>query len=136
MPIPYPDLSRLDPTVKQPIEDALANFRAVSERAGVSKEDLAKAYGELGMVYHVYEFPEVAVACYRNARSLAPGEFSWSYDLGRVYQDQGDIRRAASFLELAREIHPKDIPVLVNLAETLQADGQFWTQQRHYLQKR
>ena len=123
LPIPQPSPST-DPAVKQQVEDAWSDFEAVSQSKGVSREELATAYGQMGMVYHAYGFVDAAGACYRNAHSLAPREFRWPYYLGRLYQDEGDNKHAIHYLKIAQELRPNDIAGLVNLAETYQADGQ------------
>jgi tetratricopeptide (TPR) repeat protein len=123
LPIPQPTPST-DPTVKDQIEDAWSQFLGVSQRTGSSRQELANAYGQMGMVYQAYGFVDAAAACYQNANSLAPREFRWPYYLGRLYQDEGENKRAITNLEIAQELQPNDIAGLINLAEVYQADGQ------------
>jgi tetratricopeptide (TPR) repeat protein len=78
----------------------------------------------MGMVYHVYGFSDAAVACYQDAHTLAPRDFDWPYYLGRLYQDEGDNKKAIDHLRTAKDLHPDDIATLVNLAEVYHADGQ------------
>lgn len=129
LPIPRPTPST-DPAVKQQVEDAWSEFRTVAEKKGVSQEELANAYGQLGMVYHAYGFVDAAAVCYRNAQSLAPGDIRWPYYCGRLYEDEGETRNAITYLRTALELHPDDIAVLVNLGQTYQADGQSETAKR------
>ena len=124
LPISQPNLSATDPTVKEQIEEAWTEFQGVTTRSGASPEDLAKAYGRMGMIYHVYGFSDAAVACYQDARTLAPRGFDWPYYLGRLYQDDGDNKKAIDYLTKAHDLRPDDIAALVNLAEVYHADGQ------------
>ena len=124
LPISQPNLSATDPAVKEQIEEAWSAFQAVSAKSGVAQEELAKAYGRMGMVYHVYGFTDAATACYQNAHSLAPRDFDWPYYLGRLYQDEGDNKKAVDYLTMAQGLRPNDIAALVNLAEVYHADGQ------------
>jgi len=123
LPIPQPTPST-DPAVKQQIEDSWSEFQAISQEKGVSQEELANAYGRMGMVYHAYGFVDAAAVCYQNAHSLAPGEFRWPYYLGRLYQDEGDNNHAIIYFKIAQQLRPDDLACLVNLAEIYQADGQ------------
>jgi tetratricopeptide (TPR) repeat protein len=124
LPISQPSLSAVEPTVKDQIEAAWAQFQAVSRAPGVDQKELGEAYGQMGKVYHVYEFSDAAAACYENARSLTPREFAWPYYLGLLYKDRGDLKKAITYFELAQELRPNDIPLLVNLADAYSIDGQ------------
>jgi tetratricopeptide (TPR) repeat protein len=121
--IPQPTPST-DPAVKEQIEDAWSQFLGVSQREGASQQELANAYGQMGMVYHAYGFVDAAAACYQNANSLAPREFRWPYYLGRLHQDEGDNKQAITNLKIAEGLRPDDVAALVNLGEVYQADGQ------------
>jgi tetratricopeptide (TPR) repeat protein len=123
LPIPQPTPST-DPAVQKQIEDSWSEFQAISEEKGVGEEELANAYGQMGMVYHAYGFVDAAAVCYQNAHSLAPREFRWPYYLGRLYQDEGDNNHAIIYFKIAQQLRPDDLGCLVNLAETYQADGQ------------
>ena len=122
--IPQPNLSGVEGSVKVQIEAAWAELQALLQKPGIRKEDLAEACGQIGKIYHAYDFSEGAAACYQNAHSLAPAEFSWPYYLGRLYQEQGQIKNAVTFLKIAQELRPNEISVLVYLAEAYLADSQ------------
>jgi tetratricopeptide (TPR) repeat protein len=122
-PIPQPTPST-DPAVKQQVHDAWSEFQAILRKRGASQEELANAYGQMGMVYHAYGFVDAAAVCYQNAHALMPREFRWPYYSGRLYQDEGKINNAITDLKAALDLRPTDIAVLVNLAQAYQADGQ------------
>jgi tetratricopeptide (TPR) repeat protein len=121
--IPRPTPST-DPAVKEQVDDAWSEFTAITENKGVSQDELANAYGQMGMVYHAYGFVDAAAVCYRNAHSLAPLEFRWPYYCGRLYQDEGETKNAIAYLKMALELRPHDVAALINLAQTYQAEGQ------------
>jgi tetratricopeptide (TPR) repeat protein len=117
-------LSALEGSVKEQIEAAWSDLQAVSQKSGVNPEELKQAYGQMGKVYHTYNFSDGAAACYQNARALAPREFDWPYYLGLLYQEKGEVKEAITYLKIAQELAPNEIPVLVNLAEAYLASGQ------------
>jgi tetratricopeptide (TPR) repeat protein len=123
LPIPRPTPSS-DPAVKEQLESAWSEFEDVAENTDASRGDLANAYGRLGMVYHAYGFVDAAAACYRNAHTLEPMEFSWPYYCGRLYQDEGKTKDAITYLKIASEVRPDNIAVLINLAQNYQTYGQ------------
>src|SRR5437879_259519 len=89
-PIPHPDLSKVDPAIKEQIEAAQSDLSSSLEKSETAAGHLAQRYGNLGKLYHAYDFPDAAVACYTNAHRLAPQEFIWPYYAARIYQDKGD----------------------------------------------
>lgn len=123
-PVPKPNLSTLEDAVREQIEATQAELEAVSRQPGVSRETLAKAYGQMGKVYHAYNFFDAGAVCYQNAHALAPREFVWPYYLGRLNQEKGDIRSSIASLETARQLRPKEIPVLLSLGNAYLANGQ------------
>jgi len=122
--IPQPKLSDVEADVKEQIEAASSALQATSQKSDVSQEQLAEAYGRMGEIYHVYDFADAAVACYKNACALAPREFAWPYYLGRLYQEQRGIENSISYLKIAQELRPKDLPVLINLGNAYFIDDQ------------
>ena len=123
-PIPQPSLSAVQNSVKEQIEAAWAALQAATQSSGSDQRQLSGAYGQMGKVYHAYDFSDAAEACYQNAMSLAPGDSGWPYALGRLYQDRGEVRKSIEHLRRAEKLLPNEIPVLVRLAEAYVADGQ------------
>jgi tetratricopeptide (TPR) repeat protein len=89
----------------------------VAARGTVADADLARAYGALGSVFHVYEFFDAAEASYVNASRLAPGEDEWHHLLGYLYQQTGRLEEAADRYTAARRAAPRDLAAVVRLAE-------------------
>src|SRR3982074_2527691 len=61
-PIPHPDLSNVDPAIKKQIEAAQSDLRSSLETPKTVPGQLAQLYGNLGKLYHAYDFPDAAVA--------------------------------------------------------------------------
>jgi tetratricopeptide (TPR) repeat protein len=114
-PVPYPEIVELEDQVRAQLGDAR---KALEERlaAGAEDRELARLFGETGMLYHAYELHEAASACYRNASRLAPDDFRWVYYLGQVSLRTGQPERARAELERALEIRPDELPALIRLA--------------------
>jgi len=122
-PIPQPNLDAVQKSVREQIEAAWAELQAATQRVGNDQGQLADSYGQMGKVYHAYDFFDAAEACYQNAMNLAPGDSGWRYALGRLYQERGDIRKSIEQLKVADRLGPNALPVLVRLAEAYLADG-------------
>ena len=80
IPVPDPLLDRLEKAVIQQLIERRKAFDALAKKPGISRVQLATAYGELGQLYHAYEFTEAAEACYRNALVLDPSNLEWRGD--------------------------------------------------------
>jgi len=130
--IPQPNLNAVEGTVKEQIQTAWSELQVVSEKPNVGQDELGEAYGQMGKVFHVYDFFDAAEACYENAQALARLQFAWPYYLGRLYQGKGQFKDAIPPLKIAQELRPNEIPVLVYLAEAYLADGQSELAKRLY----
>ena len=110
---PLPDLTSVEPTVREQLDDERARLDALLERR-TRHPELAAAFGRMGQLYNAYELSAPAAACYRNALRLAPSP-QWRYHLGDVYRRQGQLDAAAEVLsEAAREL-PENAPVRLRL---------------------
>lgn len=99
---------------------------AVTTRAAdpqSSARDIALAYGELGKLLMAARHLGSAETSLLNARALEPRERQWSYYLGHLYKDRGDLTQAAGFFEEARLLKPDDVATLTWLAEIHLAQG-------------
>lgn len=115
VPVQLPDTTNMEAGVREHIklsEDALAS---VVSDASAGAEKLAEAYGTLGQIYHAYSLTVPAAECYANAARLAPKDFRWPYLLGKIYEREGDARRAVAHLDAARALRPDYLPAHVSL---------------------
>jgi tetratricopeptide (TPR) repeat protein len=134
IPIPRPDLSRLEPAVQDQLLSMRAQTEAVLVRPQLSNSEQATAYGELGKLYHAYEIWDAAEACYQNAASVAPGEFNWLYLLAATQHSTGRLTDAAAQYRRCLALRQSDMRVLVRLGEVVLADGDSAEAQRYFEQ--
>jgi tetratricopeptide (TPR) repeat protein len=117
-PVPFPELSKLEPAVAAQLRGLDANLGQTLEASATSARVLADVFGELGQVFHAYELWTSAAASYRNAKRLAPDDFRWVHLLADVETRRGDLAAARQWHEAALAIRPGDVPSLVGLGET------------------
>ncbi len=117
LPVPEPDLSRLEAAVQKRLRGARADFAAFTKRAGQTDAALGDTYGDLGRLYHAHHLFDPAEACYRNAQTLMPEDFRWPYLLGYVYQATGRLELAMTSYQRALEHPPDYAPVQLRLAQ-------------------
>jgi tetratricopeptide (TPR) repeat protein len=115
-PVPVPDLSLAEPSVRSALVRARTQFDGIAARKP-SDAELANAYGDLAMSYQAHSFVAPAEAAYRNARALAPREKRWPYLQGHLYNDAGSMAEAINAFEAASSIDGEDGPILFSLAE-------------------
>lgn len=114
--VPEPRLERVEPAVRQQLEQRRAAVdAAVAGKAEMA--ELARAYGELGAAYHLYDLREPAAVAYRNAWLLDPREPRWAYYLGLLDRDLGDLDEAAKSLDQVLELSPDYLPARIQRAE-------------------
>ena len=115
-PVPPPDLSRLPAPLQQQVGD---RWRALGEKIddGASAGELARAYGDAGLILMAAEFEEAAIACLSNAAALAPDDARWPYYLGQFHLLRGEQAEAPAFFARAHALRPTDLPALVRLGE-------------------
>jgi tetratricopeptide (TPR) repeat protein len=114
--IPLPRLDDLEPAVSAQIREQQQSFEAAVV-GKPSSGTLAKAYGELGRLFHAYEFFEAAEASYLNAVRLASGDVTWPHLLGYLYQQTGRLEDAAASFEQASRMRPDDRAAAVRLGQ-------------------
>jgi len=114
-PVPYPQLDHLEKAVSRQLREGRQMVDTLSADISASPQKRAKAFGELGQLYHAYELNEAAEACYRNALVLDPGDLEWTYSLGYLLQFAGRFSEALQFYQ-KMEIGPNN-PQLVYLVQ-------------------
>ena len=99
-------------------------FKLSPQKAGLPKKNLPKPTAGWGWsttsMASLMPPPRVP----RTLTPLPLRDFDWPYYLGRLYQDEGDNKKAVDYLTMAQGLRPNDIAALVNLAEVYHADGQ------------
>jgi tetratricopeptide (TPR) repeat protein len=121
-PIPPPDMSAFEPSVRNAITRAQATF----DRIAASNPDdatLGAAYGELAMTYHAQDLVAPAAIAYDNARLLASKDKRWPYLQGHLYNDASRVADAIASFEAALAINGNDPPALQSLGQVYLQSG-------------
>ena len=114
-PLQWPDLTKLEESVREQISSEQETLIAAVKDPRASDEALSEAYGKLGQIYHAYSLTSSARDCYLNASLLAPKDFRWLYLLGRLDQQDGRFEEAIRRYQLARTLRPAYAALLVNM---------------------
>jgi tetratricopeptide (TPR) repeat protein len=122
IPVARPVTEGLEPVAREILRDRERRLEG-SLAARASKPELAVAYGELGKAYQAFDLNEPAVACYENARRLAPSAFAWQYLLGRALDSLKRPDAAVAALEQALTIEDASLPALLYLGDVQAAAG-------------
>ena len=123
LPIPKTDLSTVEPAVRDRIAKADEEL-AAAIKSKVSSADLARAYGELAMVYHAQDLTTPARVAYIDAERLDPHDKRWPYLLAHLYADQGNVPEAIKSFETARDIDPSYMPSEIYLGQMYLLNGE------------
>ncbi len=122
--LPVADLSSADEALRAQVAGHEDRIRALhAERADAP--EVADALGELGRLYHGLQLlqPEAlyllenAVACYREAQRLDPGDWRWPYLEAFALDARGDLEPAARSYRAVLASTPNQVTVLLRLAE-------------------
>lgn len=116
-PVPYPDLSPLEPAVAAQLGEVQDLARSTLEDPQATPAAVAEAYGELGRHYHAYGLGEAARVCYANAETLAPQDARWPYLRGSLLQGQGSFEEAGAAFRRSLDIDETNLPAWIHLGE-------------------
>ena len=112
-----PDLSELDPPVREQFERSHQTLTRVLADERADDRHRAEAYGELGRIYHTYSHPAVAAQLYRAAHQLEPQEARWPHLLGLAERQQGLWQSSTEAFRAALELRPGHPALNVYLGE-------------------
>lgn len=107
-PLPTFDADSLEPTVRRQMNES-------RQRAESNPQD-AEANGQLGMVFHAYDFYAQAKPCYRRAAMLDPNETKWQFYLGLIHVANGNPNQAVTAFDRVLDRHPDNLPTLLEKA--------------------
>lgn len=113
LPLPDPELDRLDPQLAQQLEELGELIRRRLPTADAT--ELADSFAALGHLYTYYEMPAPALTCYENAHRLEPDNPDWAYYRAFLLADLGENRRAAELFEEVLGSEPEDLASLARL---------------------
>jgi tetratricopeptide (TPR) repeat protein len=120
--VPRPALETLEEADRRQLEADRAALDRILADESSSEELVARAYGEIGTVYFLYDFAQPAEAALVNASALAPEEHDWHYYLGVLYSRDGRNGEARERLERAAELRPDHLPTYIHLGR-VELDG-------------
>lgn len=86
--------------VAEALEQARSKYVAAVEGTGDAAEK-AQATGRYGMVLQAHSLDDAALAAYREAESLDPGNAVWPYLLGMVHHGRGELEPALAAFDRA-----------------------------------
>lgn len=134
LPIPRPDLSAVDKSVRSKVEAMQKRLAETVEqrRRGETVPDLSGGFGSLGQMFHGFRLLDAAETCYSNSRRLAPEDYRWSYYLGLVRNAKGDFEPAVEDYSRALALEPDDHPTLIRLANALLELNRLDEAEQHY----
>ncbi|MEM1180089.1 MAG: tetratricopeptide repeat protein, partial [Acidobacteriota bacterium] len=122
--VPFPELAAAESEVREQLETARRDLEA-SLGSDQPAADLAVAFGSLGELYHGYDLAEAAMASYRNAHRLAPGDARWKHLLGILQRLEGELEGAAASFASVLDSEPDDLAATLHLAEVQLEAGDF-----------
>ena len=118
-----PDLSRASESVARQLRDAHASLTRTLAEPGHTNAELARAYGQMGMLLMAAEYRDEAASCFLEAQALAPDDIRWPYYLGHLYKARGETVPSSAAFEQALRLQPSDPPTLVWLANAYLDQG-------------
>jgi tetratricopeptide (TPR) repeat protein len=121
--VTLPDLSHAAPSVQQQIRDVYASLQSKITGTSTPKEQLALAYGQMGMILMAAEYRSEAEAAFIDAQTFNPRDPRWPYYLAQLYRTNGDAPKSAAAFARALELQPDDVPTLVWLGEARLDEG-------------
>lgn len=107
LPVPKPDLSRVETDVRFALQEARAEMEARLDDGDRDPRLLAEVFGNTGLLYQAHLILDPAVVCYRNAARLMPQDYRWPYYLGYAQQQAGRLEQAADAYEQALRLNPQ-----------------------------
>ena len=134
--ISMPDLSQLPESVREQIRNRFSVLEAKISQQGLPPMELARAYGDVGLILMAAGFYLDAETGLRNAQALAHSEIRWPYYLGQLFLLSGDREKATTAFEQALVLRPADLPTVLNLGEMYLDQAQLDDAERLYQQAR
>lgn len=99
---PTVSLAQASPDLVALVDELLASVGALPTSAEMR--------GRLGMAYEVNDYESAAVAAYRQAEALDPGDFRWPYFRAMLQAELGDTQAALDALAVALAIDDSYVP--------------------------
>src|SRR5215467_11589088 len=121
--ITLPDLARAAPSVQQQLRDMYTSLQMKVDAPNTPTDQLALAYGQMGMLLMAAEYRDEAEAALLDAQTFNPRDPRWPYYLAHLYKTKGDAPKSAAAFTRALELKPDDVPTLVWLGDARLDEG-------------
>src|SRR5262245_42451044 len=121
--VSLPDLSRAVPSVQSQLRERYAALTRATTDPKASPNEVAEAYGPMGMLFMAAEYREAAEACLLNAEELAPDVVKWPYYLAHLYKAGGENAKSAAAFERVLRLESRHVNALVGLGDACLAEG-------------
>ncbi len=115
--IPLPQMEHFEKAVRNQLREGHKIIDSITSTPSVSLIERARAFGELGHIYHAYHLNDAAEACYHNAIILDPSSFKWNYSMGYLFQSTGSFSKAIEHYQRSLDSQPNSYLVLIRLGE-------------------
>ena len=121
--VTLPDLSHAAPSVQQQLRDVYASLQRKIDGTSTPTDQLALAYGQMGMILMAAEYNNEAEAALLDAQTFNSRDPRWPYYLAHLYKTRGDAPKSAAAFARALQLQPDDVPTLVWLGEARLDEG-------------
>jgi len=115
--VTLPDLAHAAPSVQQQLRDGYARLKQKIDAPSTPPDELAAAYGQMGMLLLAAEYRGEAESALLNAQTFNPRDARWPYYLGHLYKLRGEATKSIASFARALELQPDDVPTLVWVGE-------------------
>ncbi len=123
VPLAEPSLESQTDAVRDQLIEARRQFEEIVRRDGASRAELAEAYGELGRLYFLYDFSDLAPVALRNAVAYEPDALQWRYLLAAHQTFEGALEEVEEQLRFLVERYPEHVPTKLRLGNLLVDSG-------------
>lgn len=108
-----PRTDHYEQVVQNQMAAAHDNVDRLRDAPEATSAELAAAFGLLGKLYLLYDYPEPAAAALRNAEELDASDPRWPYYLADLATQEGDYGGAASALDRALALDRRNLSALI-----------------------
>lgn len=130
--VPRPRTDQYEQVVRDQMAAAHDNVSRLRSDPEAQRAELAAAFGLLGQLYLLYDFPEPARAAVQNAETLDGDDPRWPYYLADLAAAQGDHGAAATALNRVLSLDSRNMAALVRRGNALFELGRFDDAEKDY----
>ena len=130
--VALPRTEQFEQVVQDQLAAAQRNVERLEADADASEAERAAAFGLLGQLYLLYDFPGPAAAALRNAEALEPTDVRWPYYLAELATNEGDHAAAAVALDRALSLQPENLAALLRRGNALFELGRLEDAEKDY----